>query len=188
MYNNVEVKTVCVSLTDYCQDYRDEKQFIAYCKECPQYRRLWCCPPFDFDTTAQIAPYRYAYIIGLRVAVPPSLREMIKDPITVGDMAEFLTRDFRRYLDGIILGLEKAVPGSLALHAGRCYLCEDCARLSAAPCRHQEQMRPSLESYGFDVAKTTENLLGFKLQWDNQKLPEYISFIAALFTKEKTKW
>jgi len=35
------------------------------------------------------------------------------------------------------------------------------------------------------VAKTTENLLGFKLEWDKQKLSEHISFIAALFTKEE---
>lgn len=185
MYNNIEVKAVCIPLADYCRDYRDEKQFIAYCKECSQYGHLWCCPPFDFDTTAKIAPYRYAYIIGIRVAVDPHLRETVKDPVTIGEMAEFLTRDFRRYMDHIILGLEKAVPGSLAFHAGRCYLCDYCARLFDKPCRHPSQMRPSLESYGFDVAKTTENLLGFKLEWDKQKLSEHISFIAALFTKEE---
>lgn len=185
MLNNPEVKAVCIPLTDYCRDYRDEKQFIEYCKECPRYGHLWCCPPFDFDTTAKIAPYRYVYIIGIRTAVDPRLIEMVKDPVTIGEMAEFLTKDFRRRMDDIILGLEKAVPDSLSFYAGRCYLCDYCTRLAGKPCRHPQQMRSSLESYGFDVAKTTEDLLGFKLEWDNDRLPEHISFIAALFTKEK---
>jgi predicted metal-binding protein len=185
MLNNLEVKTVCIPFEEYCKDYRDEKQFIEFCKECPRYGHLWCCPPFDFDTTAKMTPYRYVYIIGIRTTVDPQLREMVKDPVTIGEMAEFLTKDFRRVMDDIVLGLEKAVPGSLAFYAGPCYLCKYCARLSGKSCRYPDKMRSSLESYGFDVAKTTENLLGYQLEWNNDKLPEHLSFISALFTKEK---
>jgi len=185
MLNNLEVKTACISAEDYCRDYRDEKQFIEFCKGCPRYGHLWCCPPFAFNTTARLAPYRYVYIIGIRTTVDPQLREMVKGAGTVGEMAEFLTKNFRPVIDDIMLGLEKAVPGSLAFYAGRCYLCDYCARLFGKPCNHPDKMRSSLESHGFDVVKTTEELLGFKLEWDNDKLPEHISFISALFTKDK---
>ena len=185
MLNNVEVKAVAITANEYCQNYRDEAQFIEYCKVCPRYRHLWCCPPFDFEPSARIAPYRYVYIIGFRAAIDERLREMVTDPVTIAEMAEFLTKDFRRRVDPVILGLEKAVPEALAFYGGRCYLCEYCARLAGKPCLHPDKMRSSLESYGFDVAKTTEELLGFKLEWSNERLPEHLSFIFALFTKEK---
>lgn len=185
LLNNLEVKAVSIPTSEYFKNYRDEKQFIEYCKECPRYGHLWCCPPFDFDTTARLAPYRYVYIIGFRATIDSRLREMVTDPVTIGDMAEFLTKDFRRNIDDVILGLEKAIPGALAFHAGRCYRCEYCARLLGKPCIHPDKMRSSLESHGFDVAKTTEDLLGFKLEWSNNQLPEHLSFVSALFTKDK---
>lgn len=180
-----EVKAVMIPAEDYCRDYRDPAQFMEYCKVCPRYGHLWCCPPFDFDTTKVLAEYGYVYIIGVRTTVDSHLREILTDPQTIGEMTEFITKDCRRYVDGILLGLEKAYPGSRSFHGGRCYRCEYCARLFGRPCIHPDKMRSSLESYGFDVAKTTEELLGYPLEWSSDKLPEHISFISALFTKEK---
>jgi predicted metal-binding protein len=185
MLINPEIKTVMIPAEEFCRDYRDEKTFIEFCKACPRYGKLWSCPPFDYDTSARIAPYRYVYIIGVRTTVDPRLRDMVTDPVTIGDMAQFVTRDFRRGLDDMMRGLEKAVPNSLAFFAGCCYLCDHCARLFNQPCVHPDKMRNSLESYGFDVVKMTEELLGFKLDWSNDRLPEHISFISALFTKDQ---
>ncbi|MGI5874465.1 MAG: DUF2284 domain-containing protein [Bacillota bacterium] len=179
-----EIKTVVLPAADYCRDYRDPAQFIEYCKVCPRYHHLWCCPPFDFDTTEALAGYRYAYIVGVRATVNPTLRELITDPVTIGEMAELITKDCRRFIDPVILALEQKSPGALAFYGGRCYLCEYCARLTGKPCRHPDRMRSSLESYGFDVARTTEELLGFELEWSNERLPGRLSFIGAVFTRE----
>ena len=180
-----EIKTVMIPAEKYCREYRDPEQFIEYCKVCPRYNHLWCCPPFDFDTTEALKPYHYVYIVGIRTTVDPHLREIVTDPVTVGEMTEFITKDCRRYVDPVILGMEKAAPGSRSFHAGRCYRCDYCARIFGRPCVHPQEMRSSLESYGFDVARTTEELLGFKLEWSADRLPDHISFISALFTKEE---
>lgn len=180
-----EIKTVMVSAEEYCRNYRDPEKFMEYCKVCPRYNHLWSCPPFDHDTTAALKPYRYAYIIGVRTTVDPQLRESVTDPYTIGEMAEFITKDCRRFVDPLILGIEKVSPGAKAFQAGRCYRCEYCARLFGKPCIHPDEMRSSLESYGFDVARTSEDLLGFPLEWSSEKLPEHIAFISAVFTKEK---
>ncbi|MBQ6810542.1 MAG: hypothetical protein IJO94_03955 [Firmicutes bacterium] len=184
MFINPEIKTVMISAEDYCRDYRDPETFIEYCKVCPQYKNLWCCPPLTCDPVEKLKPYKYVYIVGVRTKVDEHLRETITDPVTIGNMTEFITKDCRRHVDGIMLGLEKSAPNSLGFHAGRCYRCQYCARIFGKPCVYPDQMRNSLESYGFDVARTTEELLGFKLEWSADKLPEYISFISALFTKE----
>lgn len=185
MFIEPEIKTVMIPADEYCRNYRDPETFIEYCKVCPRYNRLWCCPNHAVDTSAVLAQYKYAYIVGIRTKVDEHLRNTITDPVTIGEMTEFITKDCRRHVDSIMLGLEKAVPDSMGFHAGRCYHCEYCARIFGKPCIHPDLMRPSLESYGFDVARTTEELLGFKLEWSANKLPEKISFISALFTKEK---
>ena len=105
-----EVKAVMIPAEDYCRDYRDPAQFMEYCKVCPRYGHLWCCPPFDFDTTKVLAEYGYVYIIGVRTTVDSHLRELLTDPQTIGEMTEFITKDCRRYVDGVLLGLEKAAP------------------------------------------------------------------------------
>ena len=179
-----EIKTVMIPASEYCRDYRDPARFIEYCKQCPRYQNLWCCPPFDFDPSDTLKSFRYAYIVGVRATVNPAIRDLITDPVTIGEMAEMITKDCRRFIDPVILALEERSPGALAFYGGRCYLCEYCARLKGQPCRHPEQMRSSLESFGFDVARTTEDLLGFELEWSTDRLPKQISFISAIFTKE----
>lgn len=185
MFYQPEIKAVMIPAKDYCSNYRDSEQFIEYCKVCPRYGNLWCCPPHRENTDAVLAPFKYVYLVGIRTEVPESLRDMITDPQTIGEMAEFITKDCRRFVDSVMLGLEKAIPQSMSFHAGRCYRCEYCARLFGKECNHPDLMRPSLESYGFDVARTTEELLGFSLEWSNERLPKHITFISALFTKER---
>lgn len=185
MLFNPEIKTAVISVEEYCRKYRNPDEFIQYCKVCPCYGNIWCCPPFDFDPGKSLMEFRSVCLIGMRVSVDDYLKEIISDPVTIGDMAEFITKDCRRYLDPVILGLERAFPGSRAFHAGRCYRCQYCARLKGNRCIHPNEMRYSLESYGFDVARTAEDLLGFSLEWSGDSLPEHISFISALFTKEE---
>ena len=77
--------------------------------------------------------------------------------------------------------MERAEPGSLALSAGGCDLCEECARGKGHPCFKPELMRCSVESLGGNVIKCITELLGEEVLWaDNGKLPEHFILLGGL--------
>jgi len=73
----------------------------------------------------------------------------------------------RLQLDSWLRWLETEYPGSLACYAGTCHLCPDdtCTRITGQPCRHPHLIRHSLESFGFDLGRTAEELLHIPLGW-----------------------
>ena len=84
-----------------------------------------------------------------------------------------------------MLELETQYQGSLAFFAGSCFLCrkEDCTRRSGKECIYPDKARSSLEAYGFDIAKTSSELLGIELVWSKGLvLPEYFTLVSGLFT------
>ena len=46
--------TRAIPVADYIERFPDAERFAACCRECGNYNRSWCCPPFDFDVP--IAP------------------------------------------------------------------------------------------------------------------------------------
>ena len=61
--------------------------------------------------------------------------------------------------------------------------CEHCSRPDGMPCRHPRLMRCSLESWGFDLGRTTSELLGIDLEWSAKgKLPDSLTLVTALFS------
>ncbi len=53
------------------------------------------------------------------------------------------------------------------------------------PCRHPEKVRPSLEAFGFDIAKTLSELFNIELLWGKDgKLPEYLVLVSGFFHNE----
>ena len=85
----------------------------------------------------------------------------------------------------VIVMIVAGLPGSLACYAGTCHLCPDdtCTRITGQPCRHPHLIRHSLESFGFDLGRTAEELLHIPLVWsDGVKFPEYLMLVSGLFT------
>ena len=65
---------------------------------------------------------------------------------------------------------------------GSCLLCPSCTRTEGAPCLYPKKVRPSLEACGFDIGKTTTELLNIELKWgESGKMPEYITLVSAVF-------
>ena len=96
-----------------------------------------------------------------------------------------LLTEVRLQLDSWLRWLETEYPGSLACYAGTCHLCPDdtCTRITGQPCRHPHLIRHSLESFGFDLGRTAEELLHIPLVWsDGVKFPEYLMLVSGLFT------
>lgn len=184
MMKGIEIHTVHQNTEAYIERYRDIPKFLQYCKACPRYNRCWACPEHSFDTESYIAGYPHVYIIGAKIPVPVSLREMEMSAAQIGQAAEGITKAARRILDPVLLSLEQHIPHSLACYGGTCQLCETCTRPEGKPCRFPEKRRPSLEAIGFDVAATTQELLGIELLWGSDALPSYLTVISALFTKD----
>nr|WP_306448885.1 DUF2284 domain-containing protein [Odoribacter splanchnicus] len=184
MAYSVSHYSVLIPATKYIREYRDENKFIALCRECNRYNRCWACPPYNFDILSLISKYKYIYITGSQIIADSSYIQNI----SLGaekDAVNHLLTEVRLQLDPWLQQLETEHPGSLACYAGTCHLCPDgtCTRISHQPCRYPHLIRHSLESFGFDLIRTAEELLHIPLVWcDGTKFPDYLLLISGLFT------
>jgi len=177
-----------IPVTDYISNYRDADKFIVYCKQCNKYGNCWACPPYDFDATDYILKYNKAYIIGTKISLSEDIRKACKNAEDSKSTGAKVIVDVRTMLDKQLLDAESNTVDSKAFFAGTCHICEpgDCTRIQNEPCRYPDKIRHSLESVGFDIGKTTEELLGIKLKWSNDgSLPEYLTLVSGLFTNSK---
>jgi len=177
--------TATIAVDEYIQNYRDADKFICYCKQCDRYNACWACPPFDFDVDKRLANYKNAYIIGTKVTLSDELLSECIGAQQCTDTSYRILQEVRQSLDGKILELEKQHPNSLAFSAGTCFLCkkEECMRISGKPCLHPDKIRPSLEACGFDIGKTTSQLLNIELKWGSQdRLPDYFVLVSGIFS------
>jgi len=177
-----------ILVDDYIVDYRDSDKFIEYCKQCNKYENCWACPPYDFDTTEQILKYKKAYIIGTKIIISEKVRFECKDSESVKLIGSEIIKEVRKNLDEQLLIIESEIPDSKSFFAGTCHICdsEECTRIINEPCRHPEKIRHSLESFGFDMGKTSEKLLGIQMKWSKDgSLPEYLTLVSGLFTNQE---
>jgi predicted metal-binding protein len=84
---------------------------------------------------------------------------------------------------------EKVLDGFACGFVGKCIYCsKTCARIEGKPCRHPDKVRPSLEAFGFDLMKTSEELLGIKMKWGHDgMMPEYLTLVCGVFYDKKTE-
>lgn len=173
---------------NYIEKYCNTGQFIEHCKECNNYGNMWACPPFDYDTLAKIRNYKYVDIIGSQIFIDEATRYAPTDTTEHNVLSNKIMEQARSSIDRQLLELENRYSGSLCFFAGSCLLCpkEKCTRPTNSPCAHPTKMRPSLEAYGFDISKTTLELLAIELKWSKGLvLPPYFTFVSALFTNHQ---
>ena len=83
--------------------------------------------------------------------------------------------------------MERKYGGRSFAYIGKCLHCpnNECTRNCGTPCRHPEKVRPSLEAFGFDIAKTLSELFNIELLWGKDgKLPEYLVLVSGFFHNE----
>jgi len=163
-------------------------KFIVYCQQCKRYGNCWACPPYDFDTHDIISGYEYIFILGTKIKLEDKLRNSCIDGQQQIELGKKILAEIRLDLDKYLLHLEKVYPDSKAFFAGTCHLCpeNECTRINGKPCIYPANIRHSLESFGFDIGKTTSKLLGLELQWGEKGLlPEYFILVSGLFTNHR---
>lgn len=173
----VETMETAVSAAEYLRVGVDVEKFIAYCQACPNYEHRWACPPFAKDPMETWRSYRTLRLYA-RILTPKPGAEL-----------SALLDGIKREKAGLLrelLAMEKTLPGSLALSAGTCDVCEECTRPQGAPCRHPESLRPSIEALGGDVVGTVERYFHRRVLWIQEgKLPEYLTLVGGLLTGEE---
>jgi predicted metal-binding protein len=182
--------TATIEVDEYIRDYRDVDTFIGYCKQCACYNACWACPPFDFNATEHMMQYHHAHIIGTKIILDTALRNACAGVQQCKDTAYRIIRKVRRGLDRKLLALERQYPGSRAFFAGTCHMCKQgaCTRIVGKPCVYPDTIRPSLEAFGFDIGKTSSQLLNTDLRWSSEEgLPEYFVLVSGLFTNREMK-
>lgn len=187
-----------ISVADYLEDYVAVEEFLEYCKACPNYGRIWSCPPYDFDVMAYWQKFSRLRVFARKISLSG-----ITEQSEASALLESVKADMRRQL----YELEAQIPGAVSLSAGSCSLCRSagggddagdvaetgggdnvtckntggCARTSGQSCRYSDRMRYSIESLGGNVGLTCRKLLGIRLEWmEEGKLPSYFVLAAGL--------
>lgn len=144
-------------------EYYKPDEVNGYCEACPNYDRIWSCPPYMKDEVSHLRAYDKVLLIGVK------------------------TKNFgvaKKSLGKALIQLSEK-HGLDVLIAGNCFLCKPCAKQSDEPCAHPEQMKHSLESLGFHVSDICTHLLDAPLEW-NMEDPTYLA-TAAVFLNAREK-
>ncbi len=177
-----------INIEDYIANYRDAEKFITYCKECGRYNTCWACPPFSFDKEEYISSHKIAYIIGTKIVINADVIKENTGWKLCTKVSYSMIEEVRLELDNKLLELETTFPGSKAFFAGTCHICpaEKCTRIKRKPCIAPDKIRPSLESFGFDISKTSAELLNIEMKWSlNGVLPEYFTLVSGFFSGDE---
>lgn len=162
-----------VSMQEYLRECVDVPRFLSYCRACPNYGRIWSCPPYDFDPMSIWNQYG-AMLLYARILIPEGQKRELEAAVKALCAERSASQEK-------LLRWEASTPGSRALAGGSCLKCVCCSRPERECCRNPEWMRYSIESLGGDVGKTAERWLGKKLQWiQGGVVPDYLMVIGAL--------
>lgn len=173
---SAETYTAEIEAAPYIAGFHDGQRFIKLCRQCSNYGKRHGCPPFEFNPLDILKKYRNVKITGIKIT--PDNNDI---PI---ERANELMQPAIGKLNEDLLAEEKALSGLSLGFVGACPYCggQPCARTQGKPCRHPQKVRPSLEAFGFDVAKTAKELLGLEIKWGkNGKMPEYLTLVCATF-------
>jgi predicted metal-binding protein len=181
----MEPETVTLSgyldMETFISDFVDVERFLGCCSECPSFGKTWACPPYGFDPMDIWSSHIGILLYAKKLIVPEDLRSRIYGKEELSRVMMELVDPVKTALMNELYDMERAEPGSLALSAGGCDLCEECARGKGLPCFKPELMRCSVESLGGNVIKCITELLGEEVLWaDNGKLPEHFILLGGL--------
>lgn len=174
-----QVKTAALPVERWLRDYRTPERFRDACSACPDYGRVWSCPPGVPEAERLFAPFSTVSVIGVSVIYSQRTRAAADTPEHTELIRQSTYGQVKKALMASLLELERELPGSWSVAAGRCEQCRRCTRRDGLPCRRPERLRFSFSAFGFDLGRMAEELLGLRLLWAARGLPEYTVALAA---------
>lgn len=164
---------------DRLKEFYFPEKFLPYCRECPNYNARWSCPPYD-KPLPRLEDYAGACLLSVKIVYDQETRVKTKGAQAAERVYRQVVEQAKLLAEDWALEQQRRRPGSLALACGGCRRCGRCARQEGLPCRYPEKLRFSLEAMGFDVSGIAEALLGQKMLWAGDSLPEYHLLVGGL--------
>ncbi len=169
---------------EYAARYVDIAKFNACCAECRGYGKAWACPPYDFAPIEIWRGYNRLLLYGKKVVLPEALCREEHERGELARLYNSMLAPIKTALLDELFAMERETPGSMALSAGGCDICESCTRPEGKPCRFPEKKRFSVESIGGDVIRSIEDFFGEKVLWaDGGHLPQHFILLGGLLKK-----
>lgn len=171
-----------IPVPEYLENYVDVPTFLEACKACPNYGKIWSCPPYDFSVEEYWRKYQTLQLLAVKITFNG---ESVSRTYTQEEIRRILDDTIfaqKKILGEMLFDEEKKLPGSVSLSAGSCSRCKNgCTRASGKPCFHPDGMRYSIESLGGNVGLTIEKLMGLSLEWmEEGKLPSHFVLVGGL--------
>ena len=111
----IENFQVEVPMEEYVKECVDVAMFLEFCKECSNYGKLWCCPPYTFDVEKDYwNKYRKIQIMGRKLYLPKELTSQSYVEDEQWKVTEEFLRPYKEELEEEILKLEQKYSGSIS--------------------------------------------------------------------------
>lgn len=179
----IETKINKIIMNDLMRNYMDKKTIEGYCKECSKYGSVWSCPPYDFSTENYLNQFKNVHVIGTKVIFDEEALEKTYTKEEINNISYDTVISVRKKVFDKLIKLEEIYPEGKIINSGNCTICNICTRTSNIKCIHEQDLRYSLESLGFDVGKVTKEILNIELKWPTHtRLPEYLTLASGFMT------
>jgi len=168
-----EVHVHRMKTRELLENYRNPQDFLEACQLCPNYGKVWSCPPDLPDAYGYLEPYEQAFVIAVKVVYTPETLARVKTSADAEQVRQETYERVKKQLLLTLLNLEKELKKGKCLGAGRCILCGHCTREDGRSCRYPERRRYSVTGFGFDFTKILQEIFKVPLLWNSEGLPEY---------------
>jgi len=168
-----EVYVHKIPTSDLLMNYRTAGRFLEACKSCPDYGKVWSCPPNLPDAYGYLEAYQEVFVIAVKVLYPKEIRALAKTDTDVKLVREQTYEQVKKRLLIGLLALDEECKTGKCLGAGRCILCSHCTRAEGKPCRNPQKRRYSVTGFGFDFAGILQEMFHIPLLWSSEGLPGY---------------
>ena len=145
---------------------------LNLCMQCPNFDKLWSCPPVvpDFEKFSMRFKNADIYLFWAET----SQFSGVDNPSIA--CYEFLKKQNRRH----VLKLEKEKSGR-AVFSFSCDLCSKCSKKEGKPCKKPEKMRFNLTAFGFMIDDLSKVLMNHQISWSkDKKEAQYITQVSFL--------
>lgn len=163
-----------IKTNELYEKYVDIKEVHNLCRDCPKYNHNFSCPPFDFDIEEFLLSYDYLELNVTEITFDDKLENVLYTPL---EMENLLNKTFfyeEHLTKKMLFKKEMKYRRSVSL-IGPCTICGNDCKKFFNNCNNPDKMRYSIESMGIKFDKVLDELFNIKLEFLDEKIPEYLN-------------
>ena len=158
--------------------FEDKAFTLEFCQSCPNYNKIWVCPPFAPTFGELSKNYDHLHLAVFYIYMDSIAEE--EDKINTG------YKKVKTSGNQFMATLEQNLNG-LLITGNHCEICRLCTIVNKKPCSYPDKMRYNFTSLGLNMAGISKNLLNHPLQWPEKgNTPKYISSFAGVLLKKNS--